>query len=397
MSFLSRPRRGTSPPIPDSIGDDVTLAQKKRLAMLAKMGLGPVHEKEQKERQATKSESPQRPKVNRRSVLLEKERRIREQEEQLEREEARREREERRRREEENRKRKAKGGLERLGTVERREEKPIAAPTPIDPISRLPKEPPPPPPGPPPGAALLPPSLGGSFLESTVQAPKMELKISPEVASGARPSGVLPEGDNAQKAADDSSDGEDVPMPWEIDQMRKAELAKAQMMSQPKAGRKKKKNKKRRGRGGEHVAEGDEKESDDDEDDDSRSSRSGERGRAPQPFKPPKPSAAIAFIDSVKGKVSKVNEGWTDADLERRFGSQNSAESSKALMSEEEALKMLNKQRKFEKVEKDKGIVSKRVQREAQEWAQAKAERRTRVRSRSREHLVVSRGFAMRR
>lgn len=87
----------------------------------------------------------------------------------------------------------------------------------------------------------------------------------------------------------------------------------------------------------------------------------------------------------MKGKVSNDNKGMTDADLERRFGTQDSSAKS-GLMSEAQVKAMLQKERKTVKDYNAAG----RVQRELEEWTKSKAEKVARM-GNEREHLVVSR------
>jgi len=86
---LRRRRTDDEPPVPDAVAsrDDVTLAQKQRLAMLAKMGLGPVADPSIRSPMPAMAlvgsrdiALPQAP-SSQKAALLEKERRFREQEE----------------------------------------------------------------------------------------------------------------------------------------------------------------------------------------------------------------------------------------------------------------------------------------------------------------------------
>lgn len=94
-------------------------------------------------------------------------------------------------------------------------------------------------------------------------------------------------------------------------------------------------------------------------------------------------------VDPIKGMVSNVNKGLTDADLERRFAPQQQ-KSGSSLMSEEEA-RALVKREKIKKGEAEAGSAKMRAQREAAEWAERKKFEQSRRRSRDREHLVVGR------
>eukprot|EP00928_Gymnodinium_smaydae_P071884 TRINITY_DN5535_c0_g1_i1.p2 TRINITY_DN5535_c0_g1~~TRINITY_DN5535_c0_g1_i1.p2 ORF type:complete len:422 (-),score=127.16 TRINITY_DN5535_c0_g1_i1:41-1246(-) len=118
-------------------------------------------------------------------------------------------------------------------------------------------------------------------------------------------------------------------------------------------------------------------------------------------------------MESVKGKVSNDNRNLTDADLERRFsslegllsglaeggggggGAATAATSSGGpLMSEEEVLRMIRREKVQRGGPGDRGgaSASRRVQRELDEWANQKAAQRARVKSPSRfERMVLAR------
>merc|ERR1712203_1045610 len=53
----------------------------------------------------------------------------------------------------------------------------------------------------------------------------------------------------------------------------------------------------------------------------------------------------LMAMSSVRGKVSNDNQKMTDADLERRFGSHDHADSGKNLMSEEQVMAMMRKEK----------------------------------------------------
>merc|ERR1719433_380624 len=96
-------------------------------------------------------------------------------------------------------------------------------------------------------------------------------------------------------------------------------------------------------------------------------------------------SWTMMHVESVKGKVSNANKGFTDADLEKRFGPRESA-SSNSLMTEQEVLAMMKKDRKG-KPESDWAM--RRAQKELAEWTEIKAQRMARA-SDEKERLVVS-------
>jgi len=95
-------------------------------------------------------------------------------------------------------------------------------------------------------------------------------------------------------------------------------------------------------------------------------------------------------VESVKGKVSHANKNLTDADLERRFQLHDHQRDTGSLMTEEEVLRLIRKERK-DKVP-NAGSAARRVQRELAEWETAKEVQRARVKSPHRfERMVVAR------
>lgn len=354
MSFLSRPRRGKSPPVPDHLGDAVTLAQKKRLAMLARMGCGPLADKKDplgrgrggspsrpvEEGKDEKSASTEHRKqmLDRRAALLERERKMREQE--------RREEEEAELEEQKRRAKKQKAGMISLGPVMPREEK----------------------------------ALAGSF-ERAFPTPKplpsmMEVKISSLTADNVRSSSSSAPGERHE---DDAEETVLAMLRNQKDDRRFREASVASKQSarqdQPK---KKAKKKKKKGKGEDEEADG----GDDDWSDEQPVAQPSKEER-----KQARDGGAYKnmVVESVKGKVSNDYKGFTDADLERRFGAHGSS-SAGGLMSEEQALALIKKEKA--KVGHT-GSAFKRVQREREEWNAQRQQRMAR-RSRSREHLVVS-------
>jgi len=396
MTFLSQPRRGSSPPIPEHLGPDVTLAQKKRLAMLAKMGIGPVAQKKQEAApeppppppmveekvEVPRGPSPQRDR-ERRLAMLERERRIREQEERQ------REQEEQDAKDEREKRKRPRAGLMSLGPVQAREER---------------------------AAPAAPAAFGAQAGGPAHPPPRMDLKISAETAERARASSAPA----APREEDDEDDGDEAEEPNEdaapaevLDEMEALRLIRQQGSYRERAAgggrwdrrepdgearqKAKKKNKPKKSKDDEASAAPAEQAEDWDEDDPDVWPGTEQKTVATRPDDPKtatgqqmtRRESGVSYkkmvIESVKGKVSHAYKGFTDADLERRFGARMEASSS-ALMSEEEALAMINKEKK------EKGshlpAASRRVQREAAEWASAKQLRV--ARSRSRERLVVS-------
>eukprot|EP00746_Dinoflagellata_sp_MGD_P161533 gnl/MRDRNA2_/MRDRNA2_88724_c0_seq1.p1 gnl/MRDRNA2_/MRDRNA2_88724_c0~~gnl/MRDRNA2_/MRDRNA2_88724_c0_seq1.p1 ORF type:complete len:218 (+),score=73.67 gnl/MRDRNA2_/MRDRNA2_88724_c0_seq1:103-756(+) len=136
---------------------------------------------------------------------------------------------------------------------------------------------------------------------------------------------------------------------------------------------KKKKKKKRQ-----DVSDDEEEETEDEEEEEPES----------QAIKLPPNKYAQMNIESVKGKVSKANENMTDKDLERRFGSQiSSAASGSGLMTEEQALALLMKDKGKRRPES----AAARVQREMEEWEDTKKWREKRKRSRSGGRMITNR------
>lgn len=370
-----RRKRGNSPEMPEQLAsrDDVTLAQKQRLAMLAKMGLGPVGGSGSAAASRSSavvpaaSEPAYPPAMDRRQQMLEKERRFREEQE---RQEAAEEAAEMERLQKT--KAKSRGGMQRLGPVLAREEDiPQFPPAPAqvpEPKSSLWENPPP----------AVRPKPG-----------QMQLKISQDMAD--RVKAAAPEAKEDKKEEESSSDDDDgdandvaKDVLAQIALQKKAAAAKAEKKRQEeerkKAGKKKKR---KRGR--------DDDEGDDgayDEDDRSED----EYARYDQVLRDVSASSKPAMVvESVKGKVSLANKGMTDADLERRFLMQDSRNSG-SLMTEEQVLKMIRREKTDKGGASNEGSAARRVQRELAEWAAAKEQQRQRVKSPHRfERMVVAR------
>lgn len=362
MAFLSvemNPRKGADPVVPEEMKkrDDVTESQKKRLALWSRMGLGPGGVPlaanpsgsgipDMADGQGLSGlalpETPmgKAPKSDKKT-MLERERALREQREKEEEDEAEREKEAiRKKREEEKAKRRF--GFAPLGPVLPREEvSPVRPATPA------------PPPAPPMPRPPRPPGAAGAQMKLSISASTVDRVVAatePTQSEYALPG----------EPAEDRRDA------------KKSKKANKQVeQNQPKKAKKKKKKKKTQD-------SSDDEEEDTSEGDDEPAPPSGAA-----PKLPPNKSAQM-YIESVKGKVSKANENLTDKDLERRFGSGSAP--TPGLMTEEQALMMLMKERGKKKPES----AAARVQREAQEWADAKKNRMARKRSRSGGRMVTS-------
>lgn len=243
------------------------------------------------------------------------------------------------------------------------------------------------------------------FLPAPMQVPapkpqgKMEIKISQEtVASVSKASAEKAENDDEDDDDDDDDEQpEDQVLAFlRMEKAKKTKAAKpaaaqAQDEAKPKPVKKKRKPRKRGDGEGEEWAEQEEDEL-------------GEEDDNPEAWLEPQHvqnlmrqrdggvSKQMMVIDSVKGKVSTANRNFTDADLERRFSMQEQqAGGHGSLMSEEQVLKMLQKE-KQDKPNAAAGSATRRVQRELAEWAAAKEQQRQRVKSPHRfERMVVSR------
>lgn len=336
--------------MPDHLANrsDMTLAQKQRLAVLARMGVGPVAVPAARTappaHYSERSIPPELDhKLDRKVALLERERRIREQEEQRE--------EEERLAMEKQRRAKPCAGLARLGPVMPREEDiPQFLPAPAQ--------------EPEPRKRDVP-----GIVEKTVAA-------SQEVAAEEE---ADHEEEKNQDKLDDAPPLLQVPVPKIEAQKRKPNL---QEEARRKQGRKRKRKRTR-----DDDAEGGQDEEDaweEEEGPDDVPPRELERNVARDGGQ----AKRMMVVESVKGKVSHANKNFTDADLERRFPVQESRRDG-SLMTEEEARRMVKK----EKQERGAaGSASRRVQRELAEWAAAKEQQRARVKSPHRfERMVVSR------
>lgn len=320
--------------------DDMTLAQKQRLAILAKMGVGPVAPPVERPVQPLQRASEAMggpPPVDRRAALLERERRMREQEEKQREEEDRLEAERLKKKE-----KKTFSGLSRLGPVMPREED-------------IPQ-----------------------FLPAPAQEP--EPRRYRDGADQAKAS-------DASKDDDMQNEEKMLQMLEALKQDRKRAAAAAAAPlpledQRQKQGQKKKKRK--RGRGDDELEEW---QGEDDEWEDEDTPAEVMQRKVPRDGGI---SKQTMVVESVKGKVSHANKNLTDADLERRFQLHDTSRDGGSLMTEEEVLRLIRKERKERG--STGGSAARRVQRELAEWETAKEVQRARVKSPHRfERMVVAR------
>mmetsp|Transcript_51619 Transcript_51619/g.135461 ORF Transcript_51619/g.135461 Transcript_51619/m.135461 type:complete len:438 (-) Transcript_51619:52-1365(-) len=411
--------------IPDHLGSEVTFDQKKRLARLAKMGIGPVARtplaaaavalpKEEAVKEGTPEEQAQQERERRirlqlqerRASMLEHERRLRAQEEQRRLEEEREAKER-----EESKKKRPRAGLSSLGAVQPRE----AAAAPARPSAAF---------------AAAPPGLAAAFGEDDsapqrrpVRQPasasnavpagaavgsRMAVKISSETAErvvgssssgatgaagGASPSRAAPprRPDDAETAAatKDTSGGGVLSAEAEVlaALRSKRPTSQAAKAEEEERRRKAKKRKKKPTKKEAERESSESSKSEDEEEDRRKRSREGLNAMAMKQVRDGGISWKMMNVESVKGKVSNDNRHMTDADLERRFSNRES-ESAAGMMTEEQVLAMMKSERKGQK---DAAAAARRAQKELAEWTQLKAERMARAGSDDKERLVVSR------
>lgn len=370
-------RRGNSPPMPENIGN-VTLHQKRNLARLARLGIGPAAgltprpsavlasdsardeaederrprsrhagsdrraallDAERRAKEAREQEDERRARAkhavqDRRVALLEAERRAREAEEQA------READEAAAADRKAKARAARAGLKPLGAVLPREEQRPA-----------------------PGTAYPTPAGG------VVPARRMEINISAETVERAR---VPPVED------DEEDDDDDPPVPGAVPRSVFLPVQrKTDERQREERERQHKSKKKRRRRSKDDSSAGGDASDSENADEDATGER---RRKAPRS----QSEAADTTVHvpykefHVKGQVSRDNQGFTDADLERRFP-RDDAGSSGALMSEQQVLAMLQQDRRRTKKDDPAGTATggsaRRAQREAMEWEAMKQQR----------------------
>mmetsp|Transcript_26588 Transcript_26588/g.82773 ORF Transcript_26588/g.82773 Transcript_26588/m.82773 type:complete len:417 (-) Transcript_26588:97-1347(-) len=387
--------------IPDHL-EGVTFDQKKRLARLAKMGLGPVAKPAPAEKTrrpvaaSTATAEPgedalatqQQQQLERRAALMERERRLRLDLQRQEEEDQRQQQEEERKRQERERAARARAGLKSLGPVQPREEvtmpKPTAAyPTPA-PLPFLD-----------PAKAVAPTKMEVKLFPSTVErvaSSAVEVQDTAPAAAAAAAAAAAPGKRRFREASDDSEEegGGRKPGGQQASSSAAAAVqrnpppqkADARLVQEDKRRKKAKKKRKRRDSSlsddSKYASQDEEVQEDDD--------------RAKAPAEAAKKQARdggiswnVMHVESVKGKVSTANKGFTDADLERRFGPRESV-SAGGLMSEEEVLAIM---RKDKKGKSDSDWAMRRAQRELAEWTNIKAQRMART-GEEKERLVVS-------
>mmetsp|Transcript_14924 Transcript_14924/g.34015 ORF Transcript_14924/g.34015 Transcript_14924/m.34015 type:complete len:375 (+) Transcript_14924:56-1180(+) len=363
-----RRKRGNSPTIPDQLANrqDVTLAQKQRLAMLAKMGLGPAggagpppssrlpssdDVAESRASGAAPSSSN-----DRRRALLERERRARELEELAFQEE-----EERLERDRKAKQARPNLGIQKLGPVmARKEEIPQFLPSPAQ--------------------VSAPPDA------------KMQVNISRATMERVK-AATVPLGEVAvENDVDDVLANEEDLLPEEkspgppLDKKRTASPGEAQRQ---KAKKKKAKRTVRDEDDKDERRRKDDEEWEDDEDSEDVEKKSSILSSLLPPTSSQNNKRQMV-VESIKGKVTTANRNFTDADLEKRFQvNERDGIHGGSLMTEEEALRMIRK----EKNEKGAaGSAARRIQRDLAEWAATKELQRQRVKSPHRfERMVVSR------
>jgi hypothetical protein len=357
---LRRRHAEDEPIVPDAVAtrDDVTLAQKQRLAVLAKMGLGPVADPNIRAPASSavavhggRDVPTPRPPPNQKAVLMERERRFREQEE-----------------DDDDlfqavKKQKPKParpsfpGFQRLGPVQAREEDKLQSfPAPAKEQA-------------PSGGITIKP-IERSKIPSAVAADE---KVEEPAVPGGEPASASAGGDHmsAEKAI------------LAFLEMQKKKKAKAlEREAEEMRQKQEKKKRKRAEKEVEKQKRGNDRDDDEEEDDDSQA-HDREHRRFSESTKGP-----LMVVESVKGKVSNANKNMTDADLERRFMAQE-REHRGSLMTEEQVLRMIRK----EKTDKPaSGNAARRIQKELAEWEAAKVQQRQRVKSPTRfERMVVAR------
>eukprot|EP00927_Polykrikos_kofoidii_P034289 TRINITY_DN29111_c0_g1_i1.p1 TRINITY_DN29111_c0_g1~~TRINITY_DN29111_c0_g1_i1.p1 ORF type:complete len:377 (+),score=104.71 TRINITY_DN29111_c0_g1_i1:163-1293(+) len=363
-------RRPEAPVMPDRLANrnDMTLAQKQRLAVLAKMGVGPVAEPSAAgvaQHGASSSDnrysSPAPAPRDRKAELLERERRMRDEEDRQREVDEVNDRERRSKRA-----RPLSGGMSRLGPVMPRDEVPQVLPTP---------------------AQVPEPKQWANQ--------RLELKISKDTAERAKGGSIAerPEASAPTDAEDEDDDDEEdgeVPatgsaQPADKLKRKQQQIQQDEYQRQQKGAKKKKRNK----RGKDEDAgewRGGEGDSDEDEDAEDTWAREHERKQA----RDGGISKQMMIVEPIKGKVSTANKNFTDADLERRFSMPDPDASGGSLMTEEQVLRIIRR----EKQERGAptGSASKRVQRELDDWAEKKKQQRARVKSPHRfERMVIAR------
>uniref|UniRef100_A0A7S4WIJ5 Uncharacterized protein n=1 Tax=Alexandrium monilatum TaxID=311494 RepID=A0A7S4WIJ5_9DINO len=376
--------------IPDHL-EGVTFDQKKRLARLAKMGLGPVAKPTpaEKTRRAIAPSTAvtdhnedalahQQQQLERRAALLERERRMKMELQRQEEEDQRQQQEEERRRQEREKAARARAGLKSLGPVQPREEvampKPTAAyPTPaplpfLEPVKA-------------PAAAKMEVKLFPSTVERVASSTTEVREEEEDQASGNRRFREV--GDAADALEDDEDGGQEASSSAAAAAQRRLPPAKAERRHILDERRRKRAKKKRKRRDSSDSE--DEKQASDDELHDEEARSKGPSDMVRKQARDGGISWNVMHVESVKGKVSNANKGFTDADLERRFGPRETLPAG-GLMTEEEVLAIMKKDKKGKS---DSDWAMRRAQKELAEWTSIKAQRMART-GEEKERLVVS-------
>jgi len=409
MSFLgTASRKLGEAPIPSNLGSDVTMVQKKRLALLAKMGLGPGAKADNLPPRAAptrvgasgststaEAAGPEGlagippPSQDRKALLVERERRIREQEDQAN-AKAMQEMQDKQAK-------KRSSGLQSLGAVEPRKEVTMPLPTP---------------------AAFYPSqraaSSGSSKLELRIPMDTAErlrgthatqtctcgtvfvpgAKFCSECGAKRPPEPPAPQEDEED---DDSDDEEEAPaQETRVAPGQWKRPAPVQQVSKKK-GKKRKKKKDQDDPDDEAVHDEEWEENSDAEEGQEeqvlRMLRDLQEPRIKDPTERARAQARESgkiyknmVVGTVKGMVSNDYKGFTDADLERRFQLPN-ANDKNSLMSEEQVLQIINKERGS----KNSAATQKRIQREQAEWQEKLKEHKARDSNARFERMVVGR------
>eukprot|EP00440_Ansanella_granifera_P069305 gb/GFBE01075190.1/.p1 GENE.gb/GFBE01075190.1/~~gb/GFBE01075190.1/.p1 ORF type:complete len:375 (+),score=86.75 gb/GFBE01075190.1/:1-1125(+) len=355
--------------IPDHLGTEVTFDQKKRLARLAKMGIGPVARAGAPQAPAARALTDDRTRggaidsreallQERRLALIEQERRLRSQEE------AKRLEEEREVQEKLKKSTRNRAGLAPLGAVQPREEPPNAryptpasAPAMFEEVERRPVS----------GAAEPEEEEDDEVDEGEPDTRRFAESAAPREAS--------------ERAAERERLSAEAQVLAELRAQRKqAQVSQARPAQEPKKKGKKRKKAKRKDKEDSGASDDDAAESEDSADDPSLTVQAKKQAR----------DGGISWkmmsVESVKGRVSSDNKRMTDADLERRFAVQESSSNS-GLMSEAQVKAMIQKERKKSHADVNS---ARRVQRELEEWQNTRNEKMARL-GNEKERLVVAR------
>lgn len=352
---FQRRREDEPPPVPDALAarNDMTLAQKQRLTVMAKMGVIPEHHGPSVGHWLDSVPFVR----DRRAEMLERERRMRDEQEEIGEEQAASIFERRA-------KRVTPGVLSIMGVRSLGQVMPREGP-------QVPVVP----------AQLHEPKQVTLRISKDISLPKSTAERAAKVGAAFQ----------EDAAEDESSSGDDQKKKQDEyrrkEREKRAAAAKLEREKELKQRQQGKKKKKKRGRDGDPDEDWQGDESEEEEVDiprlvEASSSR----------------AQMMVFNDLIKGKVSTANKGMTDADLERRFSQQQQDSQSSAgdgsLMTEEQVLMIIRREKAERGAGGERGgaSASRRVQRELDEWAEKKAHQRARVKSPTRfERMVIAR------